>query len=199
MCRREEPNSSSGSHATGPADQERSLRHDDARLPTEWDHDLVRGFGSFAGACGRPVLRTASPPRTDTFPAASGPRIPRRCPLALGDGQRWHAPACPRANLAEASSPFRPALVPTSSSRLNLIERWFGELTNRRIRRGSLHSVEDLEKAIAEFLAAWNEKPKSFVWTAAVELIIEKLSRCRQTLEKIEPQCTLPRKRKAKK
>jgi hypothetical protein len=68
----------------------------------------------------------------------------------------------------------------------------------RQIRRGSFRSVEDLEKAIAEFLAAWNEKPKPFIWTATVESIVEKLSRCRQTLEKIKPGSTLPRRRKAK-
>ena len=86
--------------------------------------------------------------------------------------------------------------VPTSSSWLNLIERWFAELTTRRVRRGSFLSVEDLEKAISEFLAAWNEHPQPFVWTATVESIQEKLSRCRQTLEQIQPGCTLPRSRK---
>jgi transposase len=88
--------------------------------------------------------------------------------------------------------------VPTSSSWLNLVERWFGELTSKRIRRGSFGSVEDLEKAITEFLAAWNENPKPFVWTATVESIVAKLSRCRQTLETIQPGCTLPRLRKVK-
>jgi transposase len=94
---------------------------------------------------------------------------------------------------------FVPHFVPTSSSWLNLVERWFGELTSKRIRRGSFSSVEELEKAIEEFLAAWNENPKPFVWTATVDSIVKKLSRCRQTLEKIQPGCTLPRKRKAKK
>jgi len=89
--------------------------------------------------------------------------------------------------------------VPTSSSWLNLIERWFAELTTKRVRRGSFHSVEDLEKAIAEFLAVWNEHPKPFVWTATVESIKAKLSRCRQTLEQIQPGCTLPRSRKRRK
>ena len=93
---------------------------------------------------------------------------------------------------------FVPHFVPTSSSWLNLVERWFGELTRKRIRRDSFRSVEDLQKAIEEFLAAWNEKPKPFIWTATVESITEKLSRCRQTLEKIQPGCTLPRKRKAR-
>ena len=89
--------------------------------------------------------------------------------------------------------------VPTSSSWLNLVERWFGELTSKRIRRGSFASVEDLKQAIEEFLLAWNDNPKPFVWTATVESIIAKLSRCRQTLENIQPGCTLPRTRKAKK
>jgi transposase len=89
--------------------------------------------------------------------------------------------------------------VPTSSSWLNLIERWFGELMSQRVRRGSFHSVEDLEIAIAEFLATWNEHPRPFVWTATVESIKERLSRCRQTLEQIQPGCTQPPSRKGQK
>jgi transposase len=76
--------------------------------------------------------------------------------------------------------------VPTSSSWLNLVERSFGELTSNCVRRGSFYSVEDLKKAIQDFLDSWNENPKPFVWTASVESIMEKLSRCRQTLERIK-------------
>jgi len=94
---------------------------------------------------------------------------------------------------------FVPHFIPTSSSWLNLVERWFGELTSKRIRRGSFVSVPDLKRAIDEFLEAWNEQPKPFVWTATVESIYRKLSRCRQTLERIQPGGTLPRRRKAKK
>jgi transposase len=88
--------------------------------------------------------------------------------------------------------------VPTSSSWLNLVERWFGELTSKRIRRDSFGSVPELKQAIDEFLAAWNEAPKPFVWTATVDSIVAKLAKCRQTLEKIEPGCTLPRRRKTR-
>jgi transposase len=88
--------------------------------------------------------------------------------------------------------------VPTSCSWLNLIERWFAELTTKRIRRDSFHSVEDLILAIEPFLSAWNEQPKPFVWTATVEAILAKLARCRQTLEQIQPGCTLPKARKRK-
>lgn len=86
--------------------------------------------------------------------------------------------------------------VPTSSSWLNLIERWFGELTSKNVRRGSFFSVQDLEDSIRAFLKTWNEQPQPFVWTANVESILSKLSRCRQTLEQIQPGCTLPRNRK---
>ena len=93
---------------------------------------------------------------------------------------------------------FVPHFIPTSSSWLNLVERWFGELTGKRLRRGVFVSVSDLKEAIDEFLKAWNTEPKPFVWTATVDSIVEKLSRCRQTLESIKPGCTRPRTRKTK-
>jgi len=93
---------------------------------------------------------------------------------------------------------FVPHFVPTSSSWLNLVERWFGELTTKAVRRGSFASVADLQSAIAGFLEAWNENPKPFVWTATIESIQAKLARCRQTLEQIKPGCTAPRTRKKK-
>jgi hypothetical protein len=78
------------------------------------------------------------------------------------------------------------------------VERWFGELSRQCIRRGAFFSVPDLKKAIHEFLDAWNENPKPLVWTASLESILEKLARCRQTLEQIQPGCTLPRTKKRK-
>lgn len=93
---------------------------------------------------------------------------------------------------------FLPHFIPTSSSWLNLVERWFGELTGKRVRRGAFVSVEDLITAIEEYVRAWNRDPKPFVWTATVESIVEKLKGCRQTLEKIKPGCTLPRPRRSK-
>jgi hypothetical protein len=77
----------------------------------------------------------------------------------------------------------KPTLM-SQDSWLNLVERWFGELTGKRIRRGVFVSVEDLQKAIEEFLAAWNSDPKPFVWTATVDSIVEKRNRqCRPTLQ----------------
>jgi transposase len=86
--------------------------------------------------------------------------------------------------------------IPTSSSWLNLVERWFGELSEKAIRRGSFVSVPDLQAAIDRFLAAWNENPKPFIWTATVGDIIKKIDRARAKLEEIKPGCTLPRGKK---
>lgn len=82
---------------------------------------------------------------------------------------------------------FVPHFVPTSSSWLNLVERWFGELTGNRIRRGVFVSVADLIAAIGDYLVAWNANPQPFIWTATVVSIVEKLTRCKQTLERIQP------------
>ena len=86
--------------------------------------------------------------------------------------------------------------IPTSSSWLNLVERWFEELSEKAIRRGSFVSVADLQAAIDGFLEAWNEQPKPFVWTAKVEDIIKKIERARAKLEGIKPGCTQPRGKK---
>ena len=77
--------------------------------------------------------------------------------------------------------------IPTSSSWLNQVERWFAELDQKAIRRGSFVSVADLKKAITEFLEQWNESPKPFVWTASVERIMEKVNKARAKLEEIKP------------
>lgn len=88
--------------------------------------------------------------------------------------------------------------IPTSSSWLNLVERWFRELTDKRVRRGIFYSVEDLKEAIETFIETWNEDPRPFVWTASVESILEKMGKCRKVLEGIKPGCTQPPQRKRK-
>jgi len=67
--------------------------------------------------------------------------------------------------------------TPTHASWLNLIERWFGLLTQRQIRRGSHASVWQLKTAIQEFLAASNEHPKPFVWTKSADVILASIAR----------------------
>lgn len=94
---------------------------------------------------------------------------------------------------------FMAHFIPTSSSWLNMVERWFSCLSTKAIRRASFVSVPDLKRAIEDFLEAWNDEPQPFVWTATVDQICAKLSRCRQTLEQIAPGCTAPRRRKKRK
>lgn len=78
---------------------------------------------------------------------------------------------------------FHLHFTPTSSSWLNLVERWFGELTRKRIRRGVFRSVPDLIAAIEEFIRLNNENPKLFVWTKKVDEILDKVSHCKAVIE----------------
>jgi transposase len=84
----------------------------------------------------------------------------------------------PRVKAWAVSHPrFHFHFIPTSSSWLNLVERWFREITTKRIRRGVFHSVENLITAIEEYLAVHNENPKPFIWTATVQSILSKINR----------------------
>jgi len=78
---------------------------------------------------------------------------------------------------------FHLHFTPTSSSWLNLVERWFGGLTNKRLRRGVFRSVEELVAAIEDYIQANNEEPKPFVWTKKVEEILEKVAHCKAVSE----------------
>lgn len=77
---------------------------------------------------------------------------------------------------------YRLHFTPTSSSWLNLVERFFAEITERRIRRGAFRSVAALEAAIREYLEHHNASPKPFVWTADANLILNRIKRvCERT------------------
>jgi transposase len=78
---------------------------------------------------------------------------------------------------------FHLHFTPTSSSWLNMIERWFGELTRKRIRRGTFASVADLIKAIKEYIRLHNREPKPFVWVKKVDQILAKISHCKPVTE----------------
>ena len=81
--------------------------------------------------------------------------------------QRWLA-AHPR---------FVLHFTPTSSSWLNLVERWFAELTNKLLRRGAHRSVRELNTDIRTWLEHWNENPRPFVWTKTAEEILDSIAR----------------------
>jgi transposase len=76
--------------------------------------------------------------------------------------------------------------VPTSSSWLNLVERWFRDLTDKQIRRGVFKSVADLIAAIQAYVDYHNDHPKPFVWTAKAEDIIAKYRRAKAVLDKVQ-------------
>jgi transposase len=82
---------------------------------------------------------------------------------------------------------FHLHFIPTSSW-LNLVERWFRNLTDKAIRRGVFHSVKDLITAIDDYLKANNNDPKPFVWTATAEQILAKVARGRVALQQVKNQ-----------
>jgi transposase len=77
---------------------------------------------------------------------------------------------------------FHIHFIPTSSSWLNLVERWFREITDKRIRRGSFHSVPELTAAIEDYLKCHNQNPRVFVWKASADSIMTKIAKCKEAL-----------------
>ena len=80
---------------------------------------------------------------------------------------------------------FHMHFTPTSSSWLNLVERFFAELTNQRLRRGAFRNVQELQDAIAAFVEDHNNYTQGFRWTAQADDILAKVARAKATLDKI--------------
>ena len=81
---------------------------------------------------------------------------------------------------------FHMHFTPTASSWLNLVERWFREITDKRIRRGTFNNVKQLQQAITDYIYEHNEEPKAFKWTAKADRILEKVRRARAVLDKMQ-------------
>ena len=81
---------------------------------------------------------------------------------------------------------FHVHFTPTYGSWVNLVERWFAELTNKRIRRGVFHSVKELEAAIREYIEVNNEDPKPFVWTKTADQILASIARYAQRTNAVQ-------------
>jgi transposase len=81
---------------------------------------------------------------------------------------------------------FHLHFIPTSSSWLNLVERWFRDITEKRIRRDTFRSVDELVQAIEAYVAHNNTHAKPFVWTATAEDILAKVARARQALDNVQ-------------
>src|SRR5437764_3874105 len=82
---------------------------------------------------------------------------------------------------------FHVHFTPTYGSWINLVERWFAELTNKRLRRGVFRSVKELKAAIREYVAAHNEHPKAYVWTRTADQILASISRYAQRTAVAQP------------
>ena len=78
---------------------------------------------------------------------------------------------------------FHLHFIPTSSSWVNMVERWFREITDKRIRRGVFRSVPELIAAIEDYMNTHNQNPRVFVWTASVESIMAKIAKCKEALD----------------
>jgi transposase len=88
----------------------------------------------------------------------------------------------PNIQLAASTPPLPLALHPTSSSWINLVERWFSELTTKLLRRGKHRSVKALNADIRNWIDTWNENPRPYVWTKTADQILESIRRyCERT------------------
>ncbi|MDP7612011.1 MAG: IS630 family transposase [Nitrospinaceae bacterium] len=95
------------------------------------------------------------------------------------DNQSAHKTKAVRDYIESRKGRFIIHYTPTHSSWLNLIERWFAEITNKRIRRGSWTGIRELERAILEYIHEWNESKRRFVWTKTADEIIEAVEKAR--------------------
>ena len=80
---------------------------------------------------------------------------------------------------------FHLHFIQTFSSWLNLVERWFRDLTDKRLCRGHFQNVAELIVTVHEYLHHHNQKPRVFVWTASVERIMTKVAKCKEALESL--------------
>lgn len=110
-------------------------------------------------------------------------RLDREVPKELDlhlilDNYQTHKHAAVQRWLARRKR-FHFHFIPTSSSWLNLVERWLAELTNKSIRRGAFESVPSLVRTIYDFVEHYNSDARPFVWTATVAEILKKVNRCK--------------------
>ena len=152
--------------------------------PARMTHDYVRNgttslFAAFDLASGSVIAQPYRRHRHQEFlrflklidtavPEGPGP--------APGPGQLRHPQDARDQGVAAEAPPLPPALHPDQLSWLNLVERWFAELTNRKLRRSAHRSVTELETDIRKWINEWNKDPKPFVWTKTADEILETLA-----------------------
>ena len=155
-------------------------------LPARQTHDYRRRgtttlFAALNTLSGK-VLQNCQPHHTHVefieFLKHIDRNVPKRLEVhAIMDNYATHKHPTTRAWL-EKHPRFHVHFTPTSSSWLNAVERFFSEITSKRIRRGSFPSVPRLIKAIADFVEEYNTHAKPFVWTKSAKTILDKIEKC---------------------
>jgi transposase len=142
-------------------------------------HGTTTLFAALEVATGKVIGSLHRRHRAEEFKAFLA-KLDREVPAGLDvhlicDNYATHKTPSVRTWLA-AHSRFHLHFTPTSSSWLNLVERWFAELTNKQLRRGVHRSVRALEADIRTWIATWNSNPKPYVWTKTSDEILERLA-----------------------
>ena len=147
-----------------------------ARAPRASTPPLDLTTGQVIGA----LHSATSRDRVQEVPAAHRRRSPGRVRRPPRARQQLHTQDAGDPALAGRASPLLAALHPDIDSWLNLVERWFAELTTKKLRRGAHRSVRQLNADIRAWIETWNDNPKPYVWTKTAD----------QILESIAPYCT---------
>ena len=134
-----------------------------------------------AGHHHRPDHRSAAQPpprdRVQEVPADHRPQVPAHFDVHLVlDNPSTHKTPAIR-NWLAAHLRFVVHFTPTSNSWLNLVERWFAELTAKKLRRGAHRSVRALNTDIRAWIETWNNNPRPFVWTKTADEILDSIAR----------------------
>jgi transposase len=153
-------------------------------VPQRLTHDYVRAgtttlFAALEVATGKVIGSLHRRHRTAEFKKFLA-KLDREVPAGLHvhlvlDNYATHKTAAVKSWLL-AHPRFHLHFTPTGSSWLNLVERWFAELTNKRIRRGVHTSVQALERDIRTWIKTWNEDPRPYVWVKPADEILERLA-----------------------
>jgi transposase len=160
-------------------------------LPVRQTHDYVRhGTTTLFAALNvleGTVIGSCMPRHRHTEFLAFLERIERETPKGVSihlilDNYGTHKHPAVRAWFASHPR-YQVHFTPTGASWLNLVERWFAEITRQRIRRGTFRSVSELVRAIREYVRDNNKDPRPFLWTASAATIIRKIRRCKEALD----------------
>lgn len=162
-------------------------------IPEQQTHDYIRHgttslFAALEVATGKVTADACYPRHTNVEFLAFLKRVARAHPRVrlciICDNYATHKHQDVRRWL-DNHPRFHLHFTPTSSSWLNLVERWFRELTDKALRRGAFHSVPDLIASIQEYIDSHNDDPRPYIWTATAESILAKVARGRIALERV--------------